>query len=794
MILALPNNVSYYLKRMFKFWKFEKSGTKYTQEVAALRESKKKYQTLFHNAQVALFRTSIEGNLIEINKRYAEIAGYSTIEDCMVHFNPGKAWADPGSREELVRIIREKGSVSDYEARIIRRDGTSIWILFSATIYPEQGYLEGSLIDLSFRKKLEEALKRSESLQRKMVANIGDVIVIIDENGNNTYKSQNVERLFGWKPEELIGHSTWDNIHPEDLESAQNLMSKILKKPRSIGAIDCRYRCKDGSYSWIEFTGSNLMDDPEIHGIIGNYHDITERKQKEQLLLESEARFKALHNASFGGIRIHDKGIILDCNQGLSEITGYSVEELIGMDGLLLIAEESRSTVMNHILSGYEKAYEAVGLHKDGTEYPIRLEARNIPYKGRNVRTVEFRDISESKQAEEEHRKLQDQLTQAQKMESIGRLAGGVAHDFNNMLGIILGNSEMIMEHLDSESPAVRYLLEIQKATDRSIKLTRQLLAYARKQTIAPRVLDLNETIKGILNMLQRLIGEDITLSWLPGKDLWNIKMDPSQVDQILTNLCVNARDSIKDVGKLTIETGNVYFDEEYCLDHEGYKPGEYVMVAVSDNGYGMGKEVLNNLFEPFFTTKKVGEGTGLGLATVYGIVKQNEGFISVYSELKEGTTFRIYFSRHSETDWSTQQLEAKEVNLKGHEIILLVEDEMAILTMTEIMLQRLGYTVIAVSSPDEAIKMGELQTEKISLLITDVVMPEMNGKDLAQKMTSLFPDLKCLFMSGYTANIIANHGILDDGFHFIQKPFSKQELAASVREVLDETSGQEKE
>lgn len=381
---------------------------------------------------------------------------------------------------------------------------------------------------------------------------------------------------------------------------------------------------------------------------------------------------------------------------------------------------------------------------------------------------------------------LEAQLRQAQKMESVGRLAGGVAHDFNNMLSIILGNTEMILEDLDSTNPVIDNLNEIYKAAERSSNLTRQLLAFARKQTITPKVLDLNTTIEGMLNMLRRLIGENIKLAWLPKNNLWTIKIDPSQIDQILANLCVNARDSIKDIGKLTIETDNVSFDNDYCREHDSFKPGDYVMIALSDNGCGMNKEILDNLFEPFFTTKGIGEGTGLGLSTVYGIVKQNNGFINVYSEPNTGTTFRIYIPMHVGKGLPTQNL-AKKIDSTGCETILLVEDEKAILTMTTMMLERLGYTVFKASTPEEAIKIGKSQAPKINLLMTDVIMPGMNGRDLAKKMTQLFPNIKCLFMSGYTANVIAHHGVLDYGIQFIQKPFSRQDLAEKIRNVLDE-------
>nr|WP_319491524.1 PocR ligand-binding domain-containing protein [uncultured Desulfobacter sp.] len=393
------------------------------------------------------------------------------------------------------------------------------------------------------------------------------------------------------------------------------------------------------------------------------------------------------------------------------------------------------------------------------------------------------------KQVEAEQEKLKVQLLQAQKLESVGRLAGGVAHDFNNMLSIILGNTEILMEETDPESLYSENLQEIFKAAQRSAKLTKQLLAFARKQVVNPQVLDLNEVISEMLKMLRRLIGEDIDLKWLPAQALKPIKIDPSQLDQILANLCVNARDAIKSVGEIIIETANIHFDDEYCKDHIDTIPGNYVMIIVTDNGIGMDKETLANIFEPFFTTKSAEKGSGLGLSTVFGIVKQNNGFINVYSEQGQGTTFKIYLPEHQQISLQKNERRIQSEEYLGNETILLVEDEPSIIRLTRLMLERLGYTILSASTPGKAIKIATGSGVSIDMLITDVVMPEMNGKDLAKTLTGHFPDLKCLFMSGYTANVIADHGVLDSGVHFINKPFSKQTLAKKVRDVLNTPS-----
>jgi CheY-like chemotaxis protein len=371
----------------------------------------------------------------------------------------------------------------------------------------------------------------------------------------------------------------------------------------------------------------------------------------------------------------------------------------------------------------------------------------------------------------------------------VGRLAGGVAHDFNNMLGVILGHTELALLQADENHDLHDDLKEIQKAAKRSADITKQLLAFARKQTISPKQLNLNDTVESMLNMLRRLIGEDIDLVWKPDAHIWPVKMDTTQIDQILANLCINARDSIAGVGKLTIETGKKSFDDEYCRQHSGFTPGDFVQLAVSDNGCGMDKDTLDNVFEPFFTTKEVGKGTGLGLATVYGIVKQNSGFINVYSEPDRGSTFKIYLPRTS-TDKNTDKvLPEKKPAAGGTETILLVEDEPTILRMTRMMLEKKGYSVLSAATPAEAVEKATNHSDSIDLLMTDVVMPEMNGRDLAGQITDLYPDIRLLFMSGYTADVIAHQGVLDDGVAFIQKPFSLADMTEKVRELLDMTS-----
>lgn len=455
-----------------------------------------------------------------------------------------------------------------------------------------------------------------------------------------------------------------------------------------------------------------------------------------------------------------------------------------------------RLQILDLLLSTYENAYnqnrELLAVQKEMTVLNMRLEdmvlERTAELSSANERLKV--ELAEKLRAEEEKANLQAQLHQAQRMESVGRLAGGVAHDYNNMLSVILGYTQMALQQTDPESSLHHDLQEVLSAANRSTSITRQLLAFARKQTIAPRILDLNDTVKGMINMLRQLIGEDISLSWNPAPDLWPVLIDPSQLDQVLANLCVNARDAISGVGEIRIETGMHSLETGLHLGHIEIVPGDYLLLSVTDSGCGMDESILDKIFEPFFTTKESGHGTGLGLSTVYGIVKQHNGFIDVTSAPGKGTSFKIYLPCYlGDPNQAETQQNDDAIHRGQGQTILIVEDEQAILKLTSRMLKTLGYTVLTANSPTEAISLAQEQADTIHdtihLLLTDVIMPEMNGPALAERILEIHPGLKYLFMSGYTANVIEDQGVLDVGAHLIQKPFSAKDLAAKVREFL---------
>jgi len=527
-------------------------------------------------------------------------------------------------------------------------------------------------------------------------------------------------------------------------------------------------------------------------------HTLDERDQLLVSISEREAMWRGyVENAPYGVFVIDEQGRYLQVNPAASRISGYSEAELTRMSIRDMIPPAQMEIGMAHfrrLLEHQESYGEAPFVHRSGEIRTWHIAAVQLsPH--RFLGFVE--DVTDRKLQEAEHAKLQRQLQQAMKMESIGRLAGGVAHDFNNMLSVILGHADLALDHLEPGQPLHDDLAEIKKAAQRSANLTRQLLAFARKQTVSPEVLDLNKVVSGMLKMLRRLIGEDIKLVWEPGSDIWPVRIDASQVDQILANLAVNARDAIDDVGRLVIETANIAVDEIFRSRYPYAAQGDYVMLAVSDDGCGMDRETLAQVFEPFFTTKEVGHGTGLGLATVYGIVKQNGGFVNVYSEPGRGTTLKLYFPRNPESAPAAAARVARIPNVVAR-TILLVEDELSILRLGKQMLESLGYHVLAAVTPSEAIRIAEQHAAgtadtaeatppSIDLLMTDVIMPEMNGWHLAQRVQAFYPQVKQLFMSGYTANAIAEQGVLNEGVHFIAKPFSLTDLARKVHEAFED-------
>jgi PAS domain S-box-containing protein len=665
-----------------------------------------------------------------------------------------------------------------------------VWIITSTTFVLVNILVVGATyLIVSGQKKAEASLRKSEERFR-LFAELAPVgIILSDRQGNTLYVSPKFTELFGYTMSDIPSVSQWWPLAYPDEELRSRIRSEwkmaideAINSRNEIKPMEFPVTCRDGAVRQIEFR-VRVADDLNV--IV--FTDITERKQAEKELNQAHKRILTILDSIDSTVYVADMDTyeILFMNKRMITDFGGDKTGDICYSAFRENSEPCECCTNNQLINKDGKP-AGVRIWDDKNpvtgKYYINYDRAIEWTEGRLVRMQIATDITELK-------KMETQLNQAQKMESVGRLAGGVAHDFNNMLGVILGHTELALLRTDDKQKLCSDLKEIQNAAKRSADITKQLLAFARKQTIAPRQLDLNDTVESMLNMLRRLIGEDIDLVWQPFPHLWHVKMDPSQIDQVLANLCINAKDAIDGVGKLTIETGRKSFDEEYCNEHAGFIPGDFVLLAVSDNGCGMDKNTLENIFEPFFTTKEVGKGTGLGLATVYGIVKQNNGFINVYSEPGQGSTFKIYLPRLVADEDIGKAVPQKKAAARGTETILLVEDEPMILDMTTTMLEMSGYTVLAAASPDEAIRLAKDHTGKIHLLMSDVVMPEMNGRDLAGQITALYPGIRLLFMSGYTANVIAHHGVLDDGVAFIQKPFSMADMTEKVRELLDMAS-----
>jgi PAS domain S-box-containing protein len=648
--------------------------------------------------------------------------------------------------------------------------------------------------DITERIQTENALHESEMRYRILFEGSRDAIYVTTREGKIVDANRSMLDLFGYSREEMIGLDARKTyVYPED----RRWFQQQIEREGFVRDYEIKLCKKDGAEMECLLTATVRWDDGSIAGYQGIIRDITELKQILNELQTEKQRFQTLsENAPFGMVMIDKDGTFRYMNPKFRELFGYDLNDV--PDGRTWFRKAYPNPTYRHdVISTWVNDLDSSNRGekrpriftvtcKDGTEkiinfIPVQLETSE------NLMACE--DITEQRRTEMEMAALQEQLRESQKMEAIGRLAGGIAHDFNNLLTVIKGYSQLSLMEVKEGDPLRGNIEEIQKGSQRAADLTHQLLAFSRRQVMEMRVLDLNTLLGDMDKMLRRIIGEDIELVTHLSDDLGSVKTDPGQIEQVVMNLAVNARDAMPSGGKLTIETANVELDETYAHSHLAVKPGRYVVLSMSDTGVGMTPEVRERVFEPFFTTKEMGKGTGLGLSTVYGIVKQSKGNIWVYSELGKGTTFKIYLPRVDEPLEEIRKGVLKDEFPSGNEMVLVVEDEEEVRKLILKILERQGYRILEASNGDDALLLHERHGSSIDLILVDVVMPGMSGSELAKRLMSLYPKMKVLYMSGYTDNAIVHHGVLEKGVNYIQKPFTMDGLTRKVREVLDKDS-----
>lgn len=634
--------------------------------------------------------------------------------------------------------------------------------------------------------RIRRQLVEREELFHLISENAADMIAVVDMDGKRIFNSLSYERVLGYSPEELQASSAFEQIHPDDRERVKKAAEDARRS--GIGkTLEYRLHHKNGAWLVLESTSSvirNAQGEPEKLVIVNR--DVTERKRAEEALRRSESGFRSVvEDAPYGIFRANTEGRFLQVNPALRKMLGYeSQDELLGKDlagGIFRHTGEYERLIELLTRADEIKDVEMEWQRQDGTPITVRCSGRRT--NDENGVPAYFEVFAEDVT---EKRVLEKQLRMAQKMEAIGRLSGGIAHDFNNLLGVIIGYSRVLKKELGPDNPLSEHAFEVEKAGQRAASLTKQLLAFSRQQVLTPAIVNLNTLAADMEKMLPRLLGEDIEVSLSLNPELGNVKADQSQIEQVIMNLAVNARDAMPMGGKLKIQTANVTLDQTYTWNHPGSKAGNYVLLAVTDTGTGMDAATLAHIFEPFFTTKERGKGTGLGLATVYGIVKQSNGYIAVDSAPGKGASFQIYLPRHLGQPAAEEQKADSNEKLRGSESILLVEDAEPLRKLAQTFLTSAGFRVSSAENGEDALEVAARHAGTFDLLLTDVVMPGMNGRVLAEHLLPRQPGMKVLYMSGYTDSFIAGHGVLEPGTHLLHKPFTEEILIQKVREVLD--------
>ncbi len=759
------------------------------QSKIALEESERMLGTLIANMPGMAYRCLSDKNwtMEFVSEGSIELTGYKPedlVRNKVISF--GEV-IHPEDRQKVWKTVqsalkKRKPFLLEYRIRTAANEEKWVWEKGSGIFSNDKKLLalEGFITDITTRKLMEGALQQSEEKYRQLVENLNDAVYSVDIHGIITYISPIIYQMAGYAAEEVIGVPFLNFIHPDDrseIAARFKSMSETILEPA-----EYRLLMKDGQFCFVRSSNRHLFENGVLIGISGTLTDISARKRAEE---EIRKLSQAVEQSPASVVITDLEGNLEYVNQKFSEVTGYSFEEVKGMNPRILNSGETPR-------QQYKELWETItsGLVWNGQFHNKKKngelfweDAMISPIFNNKNKITHYLGIKEDIT---EKKELEEQFRQSQKMEAIGQLAGGVAHDFNNLLTVINGYTELVLTRLDRLDPSFDQVQQIKQAGHRASTLTRQLLAFSRRQILQPKVLDANHLLQNMEKMLHRVIGENIDLITIYFKNLGKINADPGQIEQVILNLVVNARDAMPSGGKLTVETMNVRLTDEFVRRHKGATTGWFVMLAVTDTGSGMDEETQSRIFEPFYTTKGIGKGTGLGLSTVYGIVKQSGGSIWVYSEPGAGTSIKVYIPLIEESIHDEADSEPLTRTAGGTETILIVEDDDAVRKLASISLQMYGYNIITAKDGDEALARMETYTKDIQLLLTDVIMPNISGRELARQLSQGRPNLKLLFMSGYTDHSIVEHGILNEKTNFIQKPFSPEFLARKVREILD--------
>jgi two-component system cell cycle sensor histidine kinase/response regulator CckA len=744
------------------------------------------FRTLTESSPDGIVLVDPEGHIVLVNLQTEKLFGYTreellgrAVETLVPERLRGR---HRGHRAGFMNHPQTRPMGAGLELYGLRKDRTEFPIEISLNpIQAGDDLLVCTAIrDITDRKRIEERLRR-------LLDSAPDAMVIAGNDGRIVLVNTQTEKLFGYKREELLGQPVEVLVPERFWNRHRTHRASYISNPqsRAMGAGSELYGVKkDGTEFPVEISLSPQQTEEGIL-VSSTIRDITERKRVDDALRQSEANFRAMIEGTYGVYRATPEGKLLVVNDALVKMLGYqSAEELMKLNLATDIFENGEYSPLMFDQPGTRRQFtklEAHWKHKDGRTIPVEISGRAV--RDDKEKVLYFEVIAENVT---HVRGVEQRLRHVQKMEAIGRLAGGIAHDFNSVLGVIVAYSEMLVEKLRDDSQLFPLVMSITKAVERGGTLTRQLLAFSRQQVLEPQVIPIADHLEGLKDMLARVIGEDIQLTIIPGSAELRVKVDATQLEQVIMNLVVNARDAMPEGGRLTIESGEIDIDEEYCGRNPEARIGRHVMVAVTDSGCGMSAEVLSRIFEPFFTTKEQGKGTGLGLATVYGIVKQSGGHISAYSEVGRGTTFKVYLPFTQEEIEKAEAPAQERVAPRGDETILLVEDEESLRSVTKEFLSSKGYQVFVAEDFQKALEASENNSRHIDLLITDVVLPGASGPKLADRLASSRPEMKVLFVSGYTADALVHGDLHRTDFAFLSKPFSLNTLARKIRTILD--------